>query len=167
MTTHARPPRQERLDTAQATPRIAIVGSGFAGIGMAIQLRRMGVETFTIYEAAGSLGGTWRDNAYPGAACDIPSHLYSFSFEPNPDWTRTYAPQREILDYLRHCAHKYDVDRYIAYRSRVSAASFDAARSVWVIEIERDGVMHTTEADLLIAANGPLSRPALPAVEGL
>ncbi|CAG9197734.1 Baeyer-Villiger monooxygenase [Paraburkholderia tropica] len=150
-----------------SAPRIVIVGSGFAGIGMAIRLRRMGIESFTIYEAAASLGGTWRDNAYPGAACDVPSHLYSFSFEPNPDWTRTYAPQREILDYLERCARKYDVERFVVYRSRVSAARFDASRAVWLIDIERDGATDTVEADLLIAANGPLSRPALPAIDGL
>ncbi|WP_322043416.1 NAD(P)/FAD-dependent oxidoreductase [Paraburkholderia sp. J67] len=155
------------MATHAGTPRIAIVGSGFSGIGMAIQLRRMGIESFTIYEAAGSLGGTWRDNAYPGAACDIPSHLYSFSFEPNPDWTRTFAPQREILDYLKHCARKYDIERFIAWRSRVCGARFDAARAVWIVEIERDGAMQTVEADLLIAANGPLSRPALPDIAGL
>ncbi|WP_430227842.1 flavin-containing monooxygenase [Paraburkholderia tropica] len=152
---------------SSTAPRIVIVGSGFAGIGMAIRLRRMGIESFTIYEAAASLGGTWRDNAYPGAACDVPSHLYSFSFEPNPDWTRTYAPQQEILDYLERCARKYDVERFVVYRSRVSAARFDVTRAVWVIEIERDGVTETVEADLLIAANGPLSRPALPAIDGL
>ncbi len=155
------------MATNTGTPRIVIVGSGFSGIGMAIQLRRMGIETFTVYEAAASLGGTWRDNAYPGAACDVPSHLYSFSFEPNPDWTRTYAPQREILAYLEGCARKYDVERFIAWRSRVSAARFDAARGVWNIEIERDEATQTVEADLLIAANGPLSRPALPAIAGL
>ncbi|WP_028225158.1 flavin-containing monooxygenase [Paraburkholderia ferrariae] len=149
------------------SPRIAIVGSGFAGIGMAIRLRRMGLDSFTIYEAAADLGGTWRDNAYPGAACDIPSHLYSFSFEPNPNWTRAFAPQREILDYLRHCARKYDVERFIEYRSRVTAARFDEASGIWHIEIEKDGVPHTVTADLLIAANGPLSRPALPDLPGL
>ncbi|QGZ61414.1 flavin-containing monooxygenase [Paraburkholderia acidisoli] len=150
-----------------ATPRIAIIGSGFSGIGMAIALRRMGIESFTLYEAAASLGGTWRDNAYPGAACDIPSHLYSFSFEPNPGWTRTYAPQREILDYLRHCARKYDVERFIAFRSRVRAARFDEACCVWQVEIERDGALATLEADIVIAANGPLSRPAWPSIPGL
>ncbi|RQH07976.1 flavin-containing monooxygenase [Paraburkholderia dinghuensis] len=149
------------------TPRIAIVGSGFAGIGMAIRLRRMGIESFTVYEAAADLGGTWRDNAYPGAACDIPSHLYSFSFEPNPHWTRAFAPQHEILDYLRHCARKYDVERFISYRSRVLAARFDEAQRIWRIEIERDGATLEIIADLLIAANGPLSRPALPDLAGL
>ncbi|WP_395070619.1 flavin-containing monooxygenase [Paraburkholderia silvatlantica] len=147
--------------------RIAIIGSGFSGVGMAIRLRRMGVESFTIYEAADDLGGTWRDNAYPGAACDIPSHLYSFSFELNPAWTRTFAPQREILDYLRHCAHKYDIERFIEYRSRVCAARFLEARGVWQVEIERDGAITTIEADIVIAANGPLSRPALPPIAGI
>jgi len=149
------------------SPRIAIVGSGFAGIGMAIRLRRMGIDSFTIYEAADDLGGTWRDNAYPGAACDIPSHLYSFSFEPNPHWTRAFAPQCDILDYLRHCANKYDVERFISYRSRVLAARFDEARRIWHIEIAREGTTIEVEADLLIAANGPLSRPALPDLAGI
>jgi len=150
-----------------ATLRIAIIGSGFSGIGMAIRLRRMGIDSFTLYEAAESLGGTWRDNAYPGAACDIPSHLYSFSFELNAAWTRTYAPQREILDYLRHCARKYDVERFIEYRSRVRAARFVEARGLWQVEIERDGAQKTIEANIVIAANGPLSRPALPRLAGI
>ena len=139
-----------------AALRIAIIGSGFSGIGMAIRLRRMGLDAFTLYEAADSLGGTWRDNAYPGAACDIPSHLYSFSFELNPAWTRTYAPQQEILDYLRHCARKYDVERFIEYRSNVRAARFVEPRGIWQVEIERDGALKTIEADIVIAANGPL-----------
>ncbi|RAR59947.1 cation diffusion facilitator CzcD-associated flavoprotein CzcO [Paraburkholderia unamae] len=156
-----------------AALRIAIIGSGFSGIGMAIRLRRMGIDSFTLYEAAESLGGTWRDNAYPGAACDIPSHLYSFSFELNPAWTRTYAPQQEILDYLRHCARKYDVERFIEYRSRVRAARFVEARRVWQVEIERgqaDGAINTIdiiEADIVIAAHGPLSRPSLPHIPGI
>jgi cation diffusion facilitator CzcD-associated flavoprotein CzcO len=152
---------------APPVPHIAIVGSGFAGIGMAIRLRSMGLDSFTIYEAAGGLGGTWRDNAYPGAACDIPSHLYSFSFEPNPNWTRAFAPQQEILDYLRHCARKYDIERFIEYRSRVRAARFDETNGVWRIDIERDGATHTIVADLLIAANGALSRPSFPDLAGL
>ncbi len=156
-----------QVGVAPPVPHIAIVGSGFAGLGMAIRLRRMGIASFTIYEAAEDLGGTWRDNAYPGAACDIPSHLYSFSFEPNPNWTRAFAPQQEILDYLRHCARKYDIERFIEYRSRVRAARFDETRGVWRIEIERDGSTRMITADLLIAANGALSRPALPDLVGL
>ena len=94
----------------RAEMRIAIIGSGFAGIGMAIRLKRLGYRSFTIYEAAGDLGGTWRDNTYPGAACDVPSHLYSFSFEANPSWSRAFSHQDEILAYLKHCACKYGVD---------------------------------------------------------
>ncbi|TDV37934.1 cation diffusion facilitator CzcD-associated flavoprotein CzcO [Paraburkholderia caballeronis] len=149
------------------TPRIAIVGSGFAGIGMAIRLLRLGIESFTIYEAGDTPGGTWRDNTYPGAACDVPSHLYSFSFEPNPAWSRTYGTQREILAYLLHCARRYDVERFIRCRSRVSAARFDDARGVWTIDVDCDGARRTVEADLLIAASGPLSRPAMPDIDGI
>jgi len=150
-----------------AAPRIVIVGGGFAGIGMAIRLRRMGVDSFTIYEAGDTPGGTWRDNTYPGAACDVPSHLYSFSFEPNPTWSRTYGTQQEILAYLLHCARKYDVERFIRCRARVAAARFDDARGVWAVDVDLDGTRQTVEADLLIAASGPLSRPSMPDIPGL
>jgi cation diffusion facilitator CzcD-associated flavoprotein CzcO len=179
-----------------ATPRIAIVGSGFAGIGMAIRLRQMGLESFTIYEAAGDIGGTWRDNTYPGAACDVPSHLYSFSFEPNPGWTSAYGPQAEILAYLKHCVRKYELEPFVRCHARVAAARFDESRQVWRLEIEHgeraahaaagdDAVgatpgaapalptadawtgRETIEADIVIAASGPLSRPALPRIAGL
>jgi cation diffusion facilitator CzcD-associated flavoprotein CzcO len=150
-----------------ATPRIVIVGGGFAGIGMAIRLRRMGIESFTLYEAGDTPGGTWRDNSYPGAACDVPSHLYSFSFEPNPAWSRTYGTQPEILAYLLHCVRKYDVGQFIRCRARVAAAQFDEARGVWAIDVDLDGARQTIEADLLIAASGPLSRPSLPDIDGL
>ena len=83
---------------------MAIVGSGFAGLGMAIRLREAGIEDFVVLEKADDVGGTWRDNSYPGCACDVPSHLYSFSFAPNPEWTSTFSPQPEIWDYLRGCA---------------------------------------------------------------
>src|SRR4051812_44251993 len=88
---------------------ILIVGSGFAGLGMAIRLKEEGREDFLVLERAGDVGGTWRANTYPGAACDVPSRLYSFSFAPNPDWTRSFSPQREILDYLRRCAREFGV----------------------------------------------------------
>ena len=83
--------------------KIAIIGAGFAGLGLAIKLKQSGEEDFVILERAGALGGTWRDNVYPGCQCDVPSNLYSFSFMPNPRWTRTFPTQPEILDYLRHC----------------------------------------------------------------
>ncbi len=134
---------------------------------MAIRLKRMGIASFTIYEAGADVGGTWRENTYPGAACDIPSHLYSFSFEPNPSWSRTFASQQEILAYLRHCANKYALAPFIRFNTRVAAARFDEAARSWRLELMASGVTETIEADVVIAANGPLSRPALPQIEGI
>ncbi len=149
-------------------PRIAIVGSGFAGIGMAIRLLRMGLTSFTIYEAAGDIGGTWRDNTYPGAACDVPSHLYSFSFEPNPGWSRAFGGQAEILTYLKHCVRKYGLAPYLRCNAPVHAARFDETRQVWQLDIgSADGDAEQIEADVVIAASGPLSRPAMPQIDGL
>jgi cation diffusion facilitator CzcD-associated flavoprotein CzcO len=157
---------------SRATPRIAIVGSGFAGIGMAIRLRQMGIGSFTLYEAADDIGGTWRDNAYPGAACDVPSHLYSFSFEPNPAWSRAYASQAEIFAYLQHCVRKYGLAPFVRCGARVAAARFDAQRQCWRLDIEARGeagepARTSLDADIVIAASGPLSRPALPSIAGL
>src|SRR5579862_1767695 len=90
-----------------AGPRVVIIGAGVAGILMGLKLRERGWHDFTILEKADRLGGTWRDNTYPGIACDVPSHLYSYSFEPNPNWSRLFAPQEEILAYLERCADKY------------------------------------------------------------
>lgn len=150
-----------------AAPRIAIIGSGFSGIAMAVRLQQSGITSFTIYEAAADIGGTWRDNTYPGAACDVPSHLYSFSFEPNPAWLRSFGGQAEILAYLKHCARKYGVERYVRCNARVAAARFDEARQVWRVEIDANGTREYIEADVVIAASGPLSRPALPRIAGL
>src|SRR5437763_2650777 len=110
--------------------RFAIAGSGFAGIGCGIRLKQAGIQDFVILERASDLGGTWRDNTYPGCACDIPSHLYSFSFEPNPNWSRVYPSQPEILDYLRRCADKYGLRDHILLHSDVCEAEFDAPGNV-------------------------------------
>src|SRR5689334_9422725 len=104
---------------------ILIIGTGFAGIGMAIRLKQAGIDDFIVLEQAADVGGTWRDNTYPGAACDVQSHLYSFSFEKNPRWTRMYAPQQEIWDYLRHCADKYGIRPHIRFHAKVTRAVFD------------------------------------------
>src|ERR687893_3283376 len=93
--------------------RVAIVGAGFSGLGMAIRLKQDGIDDFFILERADELGGTWRDNTYPGCQCDIPSHLYSFSFAPNPDWTRTFPLQPEIQDYLRGVADRFGIRPYV------------------------------------------------------
>ncbi|MEW9549514.1 flavin-containing monooxygenase [Nonomuraea sp. NPDC050783] len=109
-------------------PSVAIIGAGFGGLCMAIRLERAGIGSYTVFEKAGDVGGTWRDNSYPGAGCDIPSHLYSYSFETYASWSRRYPDQPEILAYLSHCADKYDVRRKIRFRSEVRSAVFDGSR---------------------------------------
>jgi cation diffusion facilitator CzcD-associated flavoprotein CzcO len=149
---------------------VAIVGAGFGGIGMAVALRRVGIDC-VIFERAGDLGGTWRDNAYPGATCDVPSHLYSFSFAPNPAWSRSFSPQSEIWDYLRRVAATYGVESCIRYDHEVTDARWNAGARVWRIETADGtsaGVTTTGRsmitARFLVSAAGPLSDPAIPAI---
>lgn len=144
--------------------RIAIIGSGFGGLGMAIRLKQADIDDFVILEKAAELGGTWRDNAYPGAACDVPSHLYSYSFEPKFDWSYRFAPQAEILDYLRHCAHKYDLLPHIRFNTEVRAARFDERSQRWTIETSSGARF---DAQVLVTACGQLNRPAYPDLTGL
>jgi cation diffusion facilitator CzcD-associated flavoprotein CzcO len=145
-------------------PRIAIIGSGFAGICMAIQLRRAGFEDLTLFEKSDRLGGTWRDNTYPGAACDTPAFSYCFSFEQKTDWSRKWAPQQEILGYLEHCARAWDLLPRIRTGTEIASARFDAGRSVWQL---RTSAGEEIEAEILISAVGQLNRPAIPAIPGL
>jgi cation diffusion facilitator CzcD-associated flavoprotein CzcO len=145
-------------------PSIAIVGSGFSGLGLAIRLLEAGFTDLTVFERAGDVGGVWRENTYPGAACDAPSHLYSYSFEPKPDWSRRFAPQPEILDYLRHCARKYEVTEHIRFHCEITRADFDPAAGRWNLRTA-GGEVH--RADLLVAACGQLSVPAVPDIPGL
>jgi cation diffusion facilitator CzcD-associated flavoprotein CzcO len=150
----ARPPREVR---------VAIVGAGFGGLGAAVRLRESGEQDFVVLERAQELGGTWWANTYPGCACDVPSHLYSFSFALNPDWSRFFAPQREILDYLRRIARERGVADRILYGAEVLAARWDADAQRWQIDTAAGPV----SAEVLIAAAGPLSEPKLPDVPGL
>ncbi|TDO45935.1 cation diffusion facilitator CzcD-associated flavoprotein CzcO [Kribbella sp. VKM Ac-2527] len=143
---------------------VAIVGSGFAGLCMGIKLREAGIEDFVILEKAGELGGTWRDNTYPGCACDIPSYLYSFSFEQNPHWTRMFAPWDEILDYLKHCADKYGITSKIRYGAEVTEAEFDEATGRWTITINGT---ETLDARAFVAGVGSLHEPKYPDLPGL
>ena len=143
--------------------RIAIVGTGFAGIGMAVALKQAGYDDFVIFERADDVGGTWRDNTYPGCACDVPSHLYSFSFAPNPEWSNTFSPQPEIWDYLRRVAKDYDVVSHVRYDHEVTGAAWDHERNVWEVET----VSGRYRADILISGMGALSEPSIPAVPGL
>lgn len=144
-------------------PEIAIIGSGFAGLGIAIRLSQSGHSRFTIYEKADRLGGTWRDNIYPGSGCDVPSHLYCFSFEPKPDWRRKFSPQAEILAYLEHCADKYGLHPHIRFEAEIAEARFDAAAGRWTIVFSDGSRAH---ADILISGTGQLNRPAYPAIPG-
>ena len=126
---------------------------------MGIRLKEAGIDDFTILEQASEVGGTWRDDHYPGAACDVPSHLYSYSFEPWPEWTRDFAPQPEILQYLKHCVDKYGLAPHLRFRSGARRAEFDPRTGLWTIETT-DG--KTLTARVLISGCGPLTNPALP-----
>lgn len=142
--------------------RVAIVGTGFAGLGMAIRLKQQGIP-YVIFERASDVGGTWRDNTYPGCQCDVPSHLYSFSFAPNPEWSRTYSPQPEIWAYLRDCADRYAIRPHILFDHEVVDAAWDEDENVW--RLDTTGGPWT--ADVLVSGNGGLSEPAIPRIEGL
>lgn len=156
---------EAQVDNQADKPLSAIIiGTGFAGIGMAVALQKAGVKDFLILEKKLDVGGVWRDNSYPGAACDVPSHLYSFSFEPNPEWSRVFAPQAEIHAYLRRCTEKYGLHPSIRFGAEVLSAEFDEANSLWRV-ILKDG--QVLSASLLISGTGQLSRPAFPALSGM
>lgn len=140
-----------------------IIGAGFGGVGMAIRLMQAGIDSFVILEKGEDVGGCWRENTYPGAACDVPSNLYSFSFEPNPNWTRRFAPQAEIFAYLRHCARKYNVYPKVRFGCEVEQARYDDASQRWSVTT-RDGEHY--DSRLVIAATGQLNRPAMPQLGG-
>jgi cation diffusion facilitator CzcD-associated flavoprotein CzcO len=147
-----------------SSPAIVIVGAGFGGIAGAIELRRHGFQDITILEGAPDLGGTWFYNSYPGAACDVPSHLYSFSYEQRTSWSRLCSPQQEILDYLRAVADDHGVTRLIRFSQRVADCAFDPGSRRWTVQTE-SGDKH--DADVLILATGQLNRPSIPGLPGL
>ena len=142
--------------------RVIVVGAGMAGIASVIRLRRAGITDITVYEKADEVGGTWRENTYPGIACDVPSHLYCYSFEPNPGWSHTFSPGEEIQAYLRDVTDRYDVRRATRFGQEVTSLSFD------------DGQWHLTtstgerdQADVVLAATGVLHHPHVPDLPGL
>ncbi|HEX2091310.1 MAG TPA: NAD(P)/FAD-dependent oxidoreductase [Longimicrobiaceae bacterium] len=139
------------------------MGSGFGGLGTAIRLLREGIRDFVVLERADDLGGTWRDNRYPGCACDVQSHLYSFSFAPNPEWSRSFSPQPEIQAYLRRCAGEYGVLPHLRFGHEVRGAEWDEDAQRWRIETSRG----PWTASMLVLATGALSDPAVPALPGL
>ena len=141
-----------------------IVGAGFSGLCMAIRLHTEGMEDFVILERNGYIGGTWYDNAYPGAACDVESHLYSFSFEPNPSWSRQYGPQSEILRYMEHCVQKYRLTGKIHLNCNVTKAVFDESHALWHLTTAHGEQMSSRH---LITCSGGLSQPSFPDIKGL
>ncbi len=143
--------------------RVAIVGAGFSGVGAAIALRRAGLHDFRIFERADDLGGTWRENTYPGAACDAPTYWYSFSHAQRKDWSRTCSPQEEILAYLRDLAAEHHVTERIAFGTAVERAEWDDEALTWTLTLAGGD---THEADALILGCGQLSRPSIPRLPG-
>jgi len=144
------------------SPRVAIVGAGMSGLCMAIKLKQAGIDDFTIYEKASDLGGTWRENTYPGLACDIPSRFYQYSFDPNPDWTHLFSPGEEIWRYLDTVADRHGLRSRIRFDSEIVDARFE--EGCWHI-LTADGA--EDEADFLISATGVLHHPRYPDIEGL
>jgi cation diffusion facilitator CzcD-associated flavoprotein CzcO len=151
-----------RAPEAARDVRFAIIGAGMSGILSAIKLREAGLTDFTIYEKADRLGGTWRENTYPGIGCDVPSHLYSYSFEPNPDWSHRYSPGGEIQAYFEDVARRHDVEKRIRYGEEITRSEFTGGR--WHLETASG---HRDEADFVIAATGVLHHPSYPDIEGL
>lgn len=154
---------KESLKKEKKVIDVAIIGAGFAGLGAGIRLKEEGVSSFVIFEKASELGGTWRDNTYPGCACDIPSFLYSFSFEPNPNWSRSFSRQSEILEYMKVCAEKRGLKQNIQFNTEITEAIFIKEEGRWHI-IDRHG--NITSARMLISAAGPFNEAFIPNIKG-
>ena len=143
---------------------IAIIGAGFGGIGMAIRLKQAGLSSFTMFERGPEIGGTWRDNTYPGAACDVPSHAYSLSFEQYPGWTRKFSPSEEIQAYLLRLVEKWGLRSHLRLGTEIVEARFDEARGAWALTT---GAGETVTARVVVSAVGGLVDPALPDIKGM
>jgi cation diffusion facilitator CzcD-associated flavoprotein CzcO len=142
---------------------LVIVGTGFAGLGMAIRLKEMGIDDFIIIERASDVGGTWRDNRYPGAACDVPSHLYSFSFEPNTEWSRVYPTQPELEAYLQNVTDKWDLRPHIRFSHTLTAAHYQQDSGHWLVKTSGGDF----RARFVVCGNGGLAEPKLPDIPGV
>ena len=158
-----RPGAMSRELPLPAQVRVAVIGSGFAGLGAAIRLKQAGYDDLVVLERADDLGGTWRDNTYPGCACDVPSHLYSFSFAPNPDWSSTFSPQPEIHAYLRRVAEQEGLEPHLRFGCEVEEATWDEPAQRWRLRTSAGRLT----ARAVVAAAGPLSEPAIPDIPGL
>lgn len=154
---------QKAAKLPQDTQKAIIVGAGASGLCAAIKLKQQGINDFVILELSDGVGGTWRDNSYPGSGCDVPSHLYSFSFEPNPNWTRRFSRQPEILDYFEFVADKYGLRQHLITNTRVDEARFDEDAGLWRVTTAAG---ETVSGRFLISGTGQLNRPFVPALPG-
>lgn len=159
--------RMRAATRRRRAPKVAIIGAGFGGLGAAVALRRAGIDDLVIIEGADGVGGTWRRNTYPGAACDIQSHLYSFSFAPNTSWSRTYARQPEILAYLESVADDFDLRRHLLLDTTVRSVRWDPHAGAWHCELEGDGQPAMLTADVVVCAVGLFGSAKLPDIDGL
>lgn len=163
-TTAAKQTRKSKQTTPVNQVDVAIVGAGLAGLGVGIELKKQGLTNFVIFEGEDGVGGSWRTNTYPGCACDVPSHLYSYSFEPNPHWPEAFSKQEDIRQYIEHCANKYGMKPFIRFSTRVMDASFDEKIGRWIITTS-DG--QVTQARVFVPATGALSHPQYPVIKGM
>lgn len=143
--------------------RVVVIGSGFGGIGAGVRLRRAGITDFVILERADSVGGTWRDNSYPGCACDVPSHLYSFSFALNPEWPRSFSGQADIRAYLEQVTDTYGLGSHLRFNHEVVEARWESDAARWRVTTSQG----QWTADAIVSATGPLSAPQIPELPGL
>jgi cation diffusion facilitator CzcD-associated flavoprotein CzcO len=149
--------------------KVAVIGAGFGGIAAVIELKKAGFDDIVVLEKGSDVGGVWRENTYPGAACDVPSPFYSYSFEPNPRWPHRFSRQPAILDYIRDVADKYDVRRHIRFDTEVLGATYDESAGTWTVETRSRQARATNDAlevDVLVSAVGQLSRPAYANIPG-
>src|SRR3954470_14116701 len=146
-----------------ASTGVAIIGSGFSGLTMAVELKRAGREDFVVLERANDVAGTWRDNTYPGCACDVPSHLYSFGFAPSPEWSSTFSPQPEIYAYIRRVAEEQGLLPHVRFGIEVESADWDDEAKQWRLTTSGG----TMTANAIASAAGPLSEPSIPDIPGL
>jgi cation diffusion facilitator CzcD-associated flavoprotein CzcO len=149
---------------ANGSYQVVILGAGVSGLCMGSVLHRAGITSFVIIEKYAGIGGTWWNNTYPGAECDVRSHLYSYSFDLNPDWSQAYAPQREIQEYLTGFASKFDLLSRIRLNTALVGARFDAQRGLWLLQLENGDQL---SANFFICSAGPLSEPRYPAIPGM
>lgn len=154
----------ETITNASDDFSVLITGTGFSGVCVGIQLKKAGFHNFKIVEKANEVGGTWRDNNYPGAACDVKSNLYSYSFEPNPNWSKEFSAQPEILDYIKHCVKKYDLEKHIIFNWEVDSAKYHQEDAMWEVTNTKKKKLFS---NIVIFGNGPLHIPSLPEIDGI